>query len=137
MLPLSSLLFQAQLLASLEREMLIACNSSGVHLNAAALLAHRAPQLAFVSGLGPVKAHDLVAKVKKLRNGQCTSRIELRDRGLLGHKVFANAAGFLRVRDYPSVYLNPIDDTRIHPETYLSNDRDGMGEFAQTMVSVG
>jgi hypothetical protein len=46
---------QAQLLSALERELVVACNASGVHLNAAALLPHRAPQLAFVAGLGPVK----------------------------------------------------------------------------------
>lgn len=53
--PLASCVPQAQLLGALERELLGACNDCGVHLNAAALLPHRAPQLAFVAGLGPVK----------------------------------------------------------------------------------
>ena len=123
--PLHQHVGKARLLAALERELLVAVNESGVSLNASALHVHRRSMLSFVAGLGPVKAHDLVSKVKKLKHSQVSARVELKDKQLLGAKVFQNAAGFLRIRDYPLVNLNPVDDTRIHPECYLTADRDG------------
>mmetsp|Transcript_11633 Transcript_11633/g.14960 ORF Transcript_11633/g.14960 Transcript_11633/m.14960 type:complete len:1328 (-) Transcript_11633:11-3994(-) len=124
--PQADLIAKASLLRGLERELCISICESGVNLNAAVLNMHRQPMLSFVSGLGHIKAHDLINKIKKLRHSQVPKRSALKQ--LLGSKVFSNAAGFLRIRDYPNVHLNPIDDTRIHPETV--NDH----EWVRTMV---
>jgi transcriptional accessory protein Tex/SPT6 len=108
------------MLQAMERELINSVNNCGVNLNAAVLNPHRQAMLAFVSGLGYVKAHDLLGKVKKMRHSQVSKRAALKP--LLGAKVFANAAGFLRIRDFPLAHLNPIDDTRIHPETYSEHN---------------
>ena len=50
--------------------MVVAVNAAGVHLNACASNPHRTPLLSFVCGLGVVKAHDLVSRVKKLKHSQ-------------------------------------------------------------------
>ncbi len=53
---------------------MVAVNDAGVHLNAAAAHAHRQPMLALVCGLGPVKAHSLVARIRKLKNSKVCAR---------------------------------------------------------------
>ena len=49
-----------------------------------------------------------------------TSRKEILERKILGKVVYNNCIGFLRVRDADNdeVELDPLDDTRIHPECY-------------------
>jgi transcription elongation factor SPT6 len=112
------------LLGFLERELIITVNDAGVNLNAAIQNQHRHAQLSFVCGLGKIKAHDMVNKIKKMGGGMISRKVDLREKAIIGRLVFANAAGFLRIRDFPSVHLNPVDDTRIHPETYLPVEKD-------------
>ena len=133
--PLSQKVNKSFLVAFLERELIIAVNEAGVNLNAAIQNPHRHAQLSFVCGLGKIKAHDMVGKIKKLGGGMVSRKVDLREKAILTRLVFANAAGFLRIRDFPSAHLNPVDDTRIHPETYLSRDQDGLGHnLLQTMI---
>ncbi len=81
-------------------------NAVGVDLNTASL-----ELLAFVSGLGPVLAANIVAH--RLEHGPFRSRSELRKVKRLGPKAFEQAAGFLRLLGGPV-----LDATAVHPERY-------------------
>lgn len=63
------------LLQALERELINSVCDCGVNLNAAVLNVHRQAMLSFVCGLGMVKAHDLVNKIKKMKHSQVTRYI--------------------------------------------------------------
>jgi len=81
-------------------------NAVGVDLNTASL-----ELLAFVSGLGPALAANIVTH--RLEHGPFHSRAELRKVKRLGPKAFEQAAGFLRLRGGPV-----LDATAVHPERY-------------------
>jgi len=88
-------------------EVVASCvNAVGVDLNTASL-----ELLAFVSGLGPSLAANIVAH--RLEHGPFRSRAELRKVKRLGPKAFEQAAGFLRLRGGPV-----LDATAVHPERY-------------------
>lgn len=112
----------SHLLRRLEERLIDAVNAAGVDLNAAVTYDHVAPTLAFVSGLGPRKAHALKQKIT-VQGGTMKSRVELLERKLLNTNVYTNAAGFLRVQaldpDHAEGY-DPFDATRIHPECYIT-----------------
>lgn len=55
--------------------------------------------------------------------GFLSSRKDILDKDILGKQVFLNAAGFLRIYDPTRGGLNPVDDTRIHPEAYITTSR--------------
>ncbi|MDJ1185332.1 Tex family protein [Roseofilum casamattae] len=82
-------------------------NYVGVDLNTAS-----APLLAFVSGITPAIARNVV----KYRddNGAFHNRRQLLKVPKLGPKAFEQAAGFLRIRHGD----NPLDNTAVHPESY-------------------
>ena len=42
-------------------------------------------------GLGRVKAHDLLTRVRKLRHGLLAKRVDLLEKGILGKKVLATS----------------------------------------------
>ncbi len=81
-------------------------NSVGVDLNTASR-----ELLAYVSGLGPVLAGNIVEH--RDENGPFPSRRELLKVKRLGPKAFEQAAGFLRVNG-----KEVLDSSAVHPERY-------------------
>lgn len=98
---------QARLKKSLEGVVESCVNFVGVDLNTAS-----APLLAYVSGIGP----GLASNVVKFReqNGGFKSRKEILKVTRFSPKVFEQAAGFLRIYNG----AEPLDATFIHPERY-------------------
>ena len=82
-------------------------NSVGVNLNTASPYL-----LAYVSGIGPVLASNIVAW--RAQNGPFESRSQLLKVPRLGPKAFQQCAGFLRIRGA----ANPLDGSAVHPESY-------------------
>lgn len=121
------------LLNHLERVLCDAVCDMGVDLNLAVAHDHYAPLLAFVGGLGiaififrhlltdvlGLRKADALRRDIRRKLPSVTSRKEILERKILGKVVFNNCIGFLRVRDdNDEVELDPLDDTRIHPECY-------------------
>ena len=85
----------------------------------------------------PIQAHTLATAVQGLPGKMLESRGQLLGKkegqevykhgggglGVFERVVFANAAGFLRIKN-KNKFINPLDDTRIHPEAYKSGWRD-------------
>ncbi|MCF2622255.1 Tex family protein [Collinsella tanakaei] len=82
-------------------------NRVGVDVNTAS-----ASLLAYVSGITPTVAHNIVAYREE--HGAFTDRRQLKEVPKLGPKAFQNAAGFLRIAGG----ANPLDATAVHPESY-------------------
>jgi len=97
----------AELKRSLDDVVVSCVNRVGVDLNQASR-----ELLAYVSGLGPQLAKNLVAF--RDAHGPFRSRQQLREVPRLGPKAFEQCAGFLRIRDG----LNPLDASAVHPESY-------------------
>lgn len=87
-------------------------NAVGVNLNTASPYL-----LAYVSGIGPSLAENIVAY--RTAEGGFRSRAELRKVPRLGAKAFEQCAGFLRIRGAE----NPLDNSAVHPESYPIVDR--------------
>jgi len=98
---------QAALKKSLDDTVASCVNSVGVELNTAS-----AELLAYVSGLGPVLAQNIIRY--RTENGPFLSRAKLLKVPRLGAKAFEQCAGFLRIRDA----ANPLDASAVHPEQY-------------------
>ncbi|MBN2125628.1 MAG: helix-hairpin-helix domain-containing protein, partial [Deltaproteobacteria bacterium] len=96
-----------ELKAGLDDVVVSCVNGVGVEVNTAS-----EQLLAYVSGLGPQLAKNIVAF--RNENGPLGSRAELRKIPRLGPKAFEQAAGFLRIRDGE----NPLDASAVHPESY-------------------
>jgi transcription elongation factor SPT6 len=111
------------LLRALERCLVNTVCDVGVDINMAVSHNHLAGPLAFVAGLGLRKADALRSNIKSAL-GFVSSRRELFERKLLGRVVYTNAIGYLRVCDngISDIQMDPLDDTRIHPECYVQND---------------
>ncbi len=89
-------------------DVVVSCvNTVGVDVNTASPYL-----LAYVSGLGPGLADNIVAY--RTENGKIESRDELKKVSRLGDKAFEQAAGFIRIRGAK----NPLDNTSVHPESY-------------------
>jgi len=82
-------------------------NFVGVDINTAS-----APLLAYISGIGPTLANNLVKHRDK--NGTFKCRKELLNVTRFSPKIFEQAAGFLRIYNSEQ----PLDSTFIHPERY-------------------
>lgn len=82
-------------------------NTVGVNLNTAGR-----ELLAYVSGLGPALADNIV-KFRK-ENGDFPDRKTLMKVPRLGAKAFEQCAGFLRI----PYAKNPLDNSAVHPESY-------------------
>lgn len=102
---------QAKLKKSLNGVVEDCVNYVGVDLNTAS-----APLLAFISGIGPTVASNIVKYRQK--NGPYRQRDDLLQVGRFSQKVFEQSAGFLRVYNG----TNPLDKTFIHPERYALID---------------
>lgn len=87
-------------------------NAVGVNLNTASPYL-----LAYVSGIGPSLAENIVAY--RMENGGFRTRAELKKVPRLGAKAFEQCAGFLRIRGA----ANPLDNSAVHPESYGIVDR--------------
>jgi uncharacterized protein len=98
---------QTALKKSLDDVVISCVNSVGVEVNQASV-----QLLAYVSGLGPQLAGNIVAY--REQNGPFTSRAQLVKVSRLGPKAFEQCAGFLRIRDGE----NPLDASAVHPESY-------------------
>jgi uncharacterized protein len=82
-------------------------NAVGVDVNTAS-----EQLLAYVSGLGPQLAKNLIAY--RNDHGPLVSRDDLKNIPRLGPKAFEQAAGFLRITNGK----NPLDASAVHPESY-------------------
>ena len=98
---------QKLLKESLDAVVESAVNQVGVNVNTASK-----HLLAYVSGLGPQLAQNLVDYRRE--SGPFSSRKELLKVPRLGARAFEQAAGFLRIHDAE----NPLDNTAVHPESY-------------------
>jgi len=98
---------QALLKEKLDNTVESCVNSVGVNLNTASPYL-----LAYVSGIGPVLAGNIVAW--RSENGAFETRAELKKVPRLGPKAFEQCAGFLRIRGGS----NPLDASAVHPESY-------------------
>ncbi len=98
---------QARLKDALDFTVVSCVNLVGVDVNTASTRL-----LAYVSGIGPALAANIVAY--RTANGDFVSRSQLRKVPRLGDKAFELSAGFLRV----SGGKEPLDNTGIHPESY-------------------
>jgi uncharacterized protein len=103
---------QTRLKKRLEDIVVSAVNRVGVEVNTAS-----AALLAYVSGLGPTLAENIVA-ARDARGG-FPSRKALLEVPRLGAKAFEQAAGFLRVRGA----VHPLDASAVHPERYALVER--------------
>ena len=101
---------QGRLKSNLDETVVSCVNQVGVQVNTASQ-----QLLAYVSGLGPTLAKNVVAFSNE--NGPFRSRAELKKVPRLGPKAFELAAGFLRI-DHPG---NPLDSSAVHPESYQSS----------------
>lgn len=106
---------QSQLKDALDDVVVSCVNTVGVDLNTASPYL-----LSYVSGLGPSLAENIVAHRSEI--GAFTSRKQLKEVKRLGDKAFEQAAGFLRIREGE----NPLDNSSVHPESYVS-----VGKMAQ------
>ena len=89
-------------------DVVVSCvNAVGVEVNTAS-----EQLLAYVSGLGPQLARNIIAW--RDEKGAFSSREDLRKVPRLGPKAFEQSAGFLRIRDG----RNPLDSSAVHPESY-------------------
>ena len=82
-------------------------NLVGVNLNTAS-----SHLLAYVSGLGPTLAQNIVDY--RTEHGPFASRAELMKVPRMGAKTFEQCAGFLRI----AKGKHPLDNTAVHPERY-------------------
>ncbi|CAG8566784.1 20142_t:CDS:10, partial [Dentiscutata erythropus] len=123
-----SLLPKEKELECLQRAFINIVNEIGVDINDAINSPYKSDLLQYVSGLGPRKVDALYKRV--LLEGQTidmerrygsdvidvAKREDLNRVYQLGPKVYANCAGFIRIRPRA---LESFDDTRIHPTYYI------------------
>lgn len=113
---------QSKLQASLDDTVISAVNAVGVELNTASKQI-----LAYVSGLGPTLAQNIVDY--RNANGAFKNRASLKKVPRLGDKAYEQAAGFLRIRNAENV----LDTSGVHPERYTVVDQ--MAKDLGTTVS--
>jgi len=98
---------QAALKQALDDVVVSCVNAVGVDVNRASI-----ELLAYISGLGPQLARNIVAF--RNENGPFHSREKLKSVPRLGPKAFEQSAGFLRITGGE----NPLDASAVHPESY-------------------
>ncbi|MDO5322178.1 MAG: Tex family protein [Bacteroidia bacterium] len=116
---------QALLKEKLDNTVESCVNAVGVNLNTASPYL-----LAYVSGIGPALAENIIAY--RSAEGGFKSRAELKKVPRLGSKAFEQCAGFLRIRGAE----NPLDNSAVHPESYPIVDRmaRSLGVSARELV---
>lgn len=103
---------QSMLKKKLDAVTMSCVNTVGVNVNTAG-----AELLAYVSGLGPVLATNIVSY--RHEHGAFADRNSLKKVPRLGPKAFEQCAGFLRI---PGAQ-NPLDASGVHPESYAIVER--------------
>ena len=98
---------QGALKRALDDVVMHCVNAVGVEVNTAS-----EPLLAYVSGLGPTLARNIVAW--RHQNGAFASRKDLLKVPRLGPKAFEQCSGFLRIHGGS----HPLDASAVHPESY-------------------
>jgi uncharacterized protein len=98
---------QGALKQALDDVVMSCVNAVGVELNSASR-----QLLAYVSGIGPALAANIVAYRED--QGAFKSRADLKKVPRLGAKAFEQCAGFMRICDA----RNPLDASAVHPESY-------------------
>ena len=122
---LQGLVPQEDLIEALTTELVSMVNKVGVDVNRALDYPHHSYSLNYVCGLGPRKASALLQFLSR-RNKKLVNRTQLVTELKMGPKLFVNCAGFIKidVRSFDpentddETWLDPLDSTRIHPETY-------------------
>ncbi|KAL0589316.1 hypothetical protein ABG067_002535 [Albugo candida] len=112
-------LVKDMLLKEYDRVFVQVINKFGLDINLLANHKHTSYQLQFIAGLGPVKAAFILEKVRA--RSYIEHRQDLLSKGYVGKIVYRNCVGFIRIRERDALKespLNPLDDTRIHPESY-------------------
>ncbi len=98
-------------------------NELGVDINKCLEHSHVTSMLQFVCGLGPRKAAQLV-KILKQHDNYLENRTKLVTLCRMGPKVFMNCAGFIKIdtvklaAEKQDAFVELLDGTRVHPETY-------------------
>ncbi|WRX12165.1 Spt6 acidic [Theobroma cacao] len=120
--PLENFLTADEKYGMVEQVLVDVTNQVGLDVNLATSHEWLFAPLQFISGLGPRKAASLQRSL--VRVGTIFTRKDFVTTHGLGKKVFVNAVGFLRVRRSglaanSSQFIDLLDDTRIHPESYL------------------
>lgn len=98
---------QGKLKDALDYTVMSCVNAVGVDVNTAS-----EKLLSYISGIGSSLAANIVSY--RAKNGDFTTRQELKKVPRLGDKAFEQSAGFLRVPGGKQ----PLDNTGIHPESY-------------------
>ena len=98
---------QKKLKEALERVVEFCVNKVGVDVNTASYSI-----LAYISGLTEKLAKSIIDY--RGENGMFKSRAEIKKAKGIGPKAYEQCAGFLMIRDGK----NPLDNTRVHPESY-------------------
>ncbi|PAV58988.1 hypothetical protein WR25_12833 [Diploscapter pachys] len=122
MAPLQSEVDKESLKWAVAKEIISQVNAVGVDLNKCLEYNHYANTLQFIAGLGPRKA-AYILKILKQNDNLIESRSKLVMTCKLGPKVFMNCSGFIRldtakISERTEAYVEVLDGTRIHPETY-------------------
>lgn len=122
--PMQQQLPRTLLLRQYERALCEVVAAVGIDVNAACSLDHMHGLLSFAPGFGPRKAASLKQSVQQL--GEVIgSRRFLLEKRLVGPIVYNNAVAFLRIRNVDvddGQIMNPLDDTRLHPDVYNRNN---------------
>lgn len=118
---MQSFLAPDEVYETIERVMITVTNQVGIDVNLAASHDWLFAPLQFASGLGPRKASSILRSIQGA--GRVSSRRELLALRLMGRKTFINSAGCIRVRGTGQAstgnqIMDPLDDSRIHPESY-------------------
>lgn len=98
---------QKKLKEALERVVEFCVNKVGVDINTASYSI-----LTYISGLTEKTAKSIIDYRRE--NGLYKSRAEIKKAKGIGPKAFEQCAGFLMIKDGK----NPLDNTRVHPESY-------------------
>eukprot|EP00826_Nyctotherus_ovalis_P035984 TRINITY_DN3143_c0_g5_i1.p1 TRINITY_DN3143_c0_g5~~TRINITY_DN3143_c0_g5_i1.p1 ORF type:complete len:1087 (+),score=289.66 TRINITY_DN3143_c0_g5_i1:179-3439(+) len=128
--PLQKLVNAKRLEEMLEQVAVECVNDVGIDINKIVDHSHLTNKLAFICGLGPRKAQDIVLTLRK--KGKLEERIEMRTLSIqgLGDVIYKNCIGFIKVNESSADgrYKDNLDDrvnrdllglTRIHPESYF------------------
>ena len=121
--PMQQLLPRTYLLREYERVLCEAVADVGTDINASCQLDHLRGLLIFVPGLGPRKAAN-IKQILSQQGGLIAKRRDLLESRYMGPTVYNNAVAFLRIRQNDQLveqFLNPLDDTRIHPDLYIKH----------------
>lgn len=114
-----------ELLKSLQRALVDVVCHVGVDINMALSYNHYSSMLPFIGGLGLRKADALLQNIRASKVGIVECRKILLEKKLLTRCIYMNAAGFIRICKSTAMTeydIDPLDDTRIHPECYNTYD---------------